>query len=111
MSSTIADPRADAMKYLNEHKVLRLFDILGAKIAYLKPEDPNAFIVSELNKISAMMSRNQHVTLFTEQDLEIMYGVFDITSRGFLTQDQYTSGKRTIFMLAYPCYIVLLNSL
>ena len=89
--ATISDPRAEAMEYLNQHKVIRLFEILGAKLAYLKPEDPNGFLAAELSKISAMQSRGQPVTIFSEQDLDVMFTVFDITNRGYLTQQQYAS--------------------
>lgn len=96
MSDAIGDPRKDAVEYLESHKVFRLFDIIGAKLTYAKPEDPNAFIVSELSKMAAMASRGQPVTVFTEQDIEVMFTVFDITNRGYLTQPQYSSALAAV---------------
>ena len=96
MSDGIADPRRDATEYLESHKVFRLFEIIGAKLTFAKPEDPNAFIVSELNKMAAMASRGQPVTVFTEQDIEVMFTVFDITNRGYLTQPQYSSALAAV---------------
>ena len=92
----IADPRADALAYLEEHKLIRLFHLLGSKLAYMKPDDPNTFLASELNKISAMSSRGQAVSIFSEQDLEMMFTVYDITSRGYLTQVQYTTAVAAV---------------
>ncbi len=64
MSKTIVDPRAEAMKYLNEHRLLALFDILGAHLAKEKPESPNDFILDELNRIAQLKSSGQMVCLF-----------------------------------------------
>ena len=47
----VKDQRADAMKYLEKHKILKLFDILGAKLVKRKPTFPNEFLVSELETI------------------------------------------------------------
>ena len=57
----IGDPRGDALAYLEQHKLLRLFNILGAKLACEKPEDPNAFLLAELSKASVMAARGQPV--------------------------------------------------
>lgn len=57
----IRDPRGEALAYLEQHKLLRLFNILGAKLACEKPEDPNAFLLAELSKAAVMSSRGQPV--------------------------------------------------
>jgi hypothetical protein len=58
------DPREEALKYLDQHKLIRLFDILGAKLAYLKPENPNDFLILELTKVAGQLSRNQPVSVY-----------------------------------------------
>ena len=63
--------------------------MLGAKIALSKPNDPNDFIVQELSKISALIQRGQPVTLFSEKDIQTMFGFFDITGKGTVNQQQY----------------------
>eukprot|EP01036_Dinobryon_divergens_P004786 gene4786-6349_t len=85
----IKDPRADAMSYLDKHKIRQLFGLLGAKVAFSRPEDPNAFLSAELLKVSAMLSRGQPVTLFSEKDISTMFSIFDITGRGYINQTQY----------------------
>jgi hypothetical protein len=91
-----ADPRKEALEYLEQHKLLRLFDLLGAKLAVAKPDNPNAFLLTELNKISALVSRDQPVTIFSEQDLEVMFTVYDITKRGWVSQAQYTTALQAV---------------
>ena len=57
----VRDMRGEALAYLEQHKLLRLFNILGAKLACEKPEDPNAFLLSELSKAAVMNARGQPV--------------------------------------------------
>ena len=61
MSSVIVDQRAEANKYIQEKKINKLFDILGAQLARQKPEDPNEFLVNELKRISDLKANNQTV--------------------------------------------------
>lgn len=69
MSKTIVDPRAEAMKYLNDHRLLALFDILGARLAKEKPENPNDFILEELNRVSQMKANGQPVRIATSSHM------------------------------------------
>ena len=48
MSGAIRDQRKEALAYLEDKKVLRLFDALGVRLAQEKPESPNDFLISEL---------------------------------------------------------------
>lgn len=59
----IVDPRAEAMKYMDEHKVQVLFDLLGTRLARERPENPNEFIVQELKKIYTLKAANQPVSI------------------------------------------------
>ena len=63
----IVDKRGEALAYLQKHKLLQLFEIIGAKIACEKPSDPNAFMLAELSKAQVMASRGQPVALFQEK--------------------------------------------
>ena len=93
---SISDPRLESLAYLEKHKLMRLFDILGAKLVYDKPDDPNAYLLTELNKIVGMVSRKQPVLLFSEQDINTMFTVFDITNKGHLNQAQYTKALNAV---------------
>ena len=84
-----ADPRIQAMEYLEKHKINMLFEIIGSKLAVLKPEDPNKFIVTELSKIASSKGRGESVLLFDEKDMKTLFQIFDITGRKFLTSPQY----------------------
>jgi hypothetical protein len=36
------------------------------------------------------------VTLFSEKDIEVMFGVFDLTNRGYVTQLQYLKALNSV---------------
>jgi Ca2+-binding EF-hand superfamily protein len=85
--------------------------MLGAKLAFAKPDNPNEFLKNELNKIKEMKKNGEpvsksilgkvlkvfirlfQVTLFSEEDLVTMFSIFDITGRGYITQLQYKRGN------------------
>lgn len=70
-------------------------------MAMSKPGDPNDFLVQELSKIQALMQRGQPVTLFSEKDIQTMFGFFDITGKGSITQEQYFKALNAVG-IAYP---------
>jgi len=96
----IVDKRGEALAYLQKHKLLQLFEIIGAKIACEKPTDPNAFMLAELSKAQVMASRGQPVALFAEKDLDVMFGVFDLTNKGFVNQAQYLKALEAVGIAA-----------
>ena len=63
--------------------------MLGTKLAHKKPSDPNAFLISELTKMSEMKKAGTPITLFEESDIITMFSVFDITGRGYVDHTQY----------------------
>eukprot|EP01031_Cornospumella_fuschlensis_P037720 gene37720-45824_t len=87
--STIRDPRKDAVEYMEQKNVFKLFDILGAQLAREKPENPNEFLVSELKRIAKLKESGKPVTLFTKEDVDTMFTTFDVTNRGYVTPQQY----------------------
>jgi hypothetical protein len=92
----IRDMKGEATAYLEKHNLINLFEILGAKIACEKPENPNEFMLTELTKAQVMNSRGQPVALFQEKDIEVMFGVFDLTNRGFVNQTQYLKALNAV---------------
>ena len=140
------------MAYLEKHKIPRLFEILGVKLAqqvgvcltqtwetesflgvtfeqstahliYVqKPASPNDFIIEELSDIAESKSKTQpvgvattwavqvysclasqimtkqllspaQVSIFNDDDIDIIFGIFDVTNRGYLDSTQLTKGN------------------
>jgi hypothetical protein len=85
-------PHEEALEYLQHHNLIKLFEILGAKIAYQKPADANAFLVSEIKLIKALKNEGRKYALFDETDIEAIFSSFDLTRRGYITKAQYEKG-------------------
>lgn len=96
MSVNIRDQRKEALEYLEDKKVLRLFDTLGVRLAQEKPESPNDFLLSELRAMQALKSENKQAKLFTDSDIENMFDIFDITGRGYLDNAQVEKALQAV---------------
>jgi len=69
----VKDQRAEAMRYLEKKKILKLFDLLGAKLVKNKPERPNEFLISELEKILEAKTMNEPVDYSVEQFVSVYF--------------------------------------
>lgn len=86
-------PQEEALKYLEKHRMIKLFDFLGAKIASQQPDDVNGFLKEEIQRIIEAKANGKKYTIFDEVDVNALFASFDITQRGYLTQLQYEKGK------------------
>eukprot|EP01038_Epipyxis_sp_PR26KG_P010636 gene10636-14283_t len=90
------DQRADALAYLKKHKLLKLFEYLGAVTANKKPSDINEFLLGELSSIADLRASKLPVTLFSETDVENLFSIFDLTNRGYITKAQYMKALQAV---------------
>merc|ERR1712224_392808 len=86
------DPREKAEKYMEKHKILKLFEELGTAVIYERPADPNAFLIEELKKKTAKKTAH----FFSEQDVKTMFSMFDTTQKGHISKDQYAQALRSL---------------
>lgn len=105
--SELKDPRAEATAYLTQHSVLPLFNSLGTKLMYSKPEDPNAFLLNELKAIQsanksskgpasgALIAGTGATSFFTAGDVSTMFGMLDPTGSGTITSEQYGNALKS----------------
>lgn len=70
------DPKEVTLKYLEDNKVDRLFEILTSKVIFSKPNDPNQFLIDELNKMIELRENKQPVR-YSELDLYLVL-VFNV---------------------------------
>ncbi len=63
--------------------------MLGTKLAYKKPSDPNEFLINELTMIYEKQKAGAPVTIWEESDIITMFSIFDITGRGYVDHIQY----------------------
>jgi hypothetical protein len=74
--------------------------MLGAKLAFLKPDNPNEFLLEELRRIQQMKANNEPITLFTDSDFINLFSIFDLTGRGYITQLQYARGLSFLTLIS-----------
>ena len=92
--STFPDPRVEAREYLQSKGVLDLFQELGTLLMYHKPTDPRSFLIEQLQilqekqKLEVLGS-----SIFTQEDIKTMFGMFDPTGKGSINGDQCKQGR------------------
>lgn len=52
--------------------------------------------------IAQTKQNGQPVTLFTKEDIEIMFTTFDITGRGYCSSSQLKRGKKFNYIYIFP---------
>lgn len=90
------DPREDAKAYMKEHSITKLFQELGTRVMYHRPEDPNNFLLEVLGSLSAAKKQGVHAAFFTPQDLDAMFSLYDPTDRGHISRGQYQDALKTL---------------
>ena len=89
MADKYPDPRKDADEYLEAHKVKPLFQELGTRLMFERPEDPNAFLIKQLTQMQKLQNQDKPVLFFSETDVTTMFEMFDPTGRGSIDTKQY----------------------
>merc|ERR1711865_381306 len=71
-------------KYLADKRIAPLMERLSAAVLFHRPEHPREFVLEQLRKI-----KDGQETLYSEEDLKVMFGMFDLTRRGYISKAQY----------------------
>ena len=95
----MSHPHEKAAAYLQEHNIIKLMDILGAKIAFHQPDDINAFILQELKNIKEIKDEGKKYALFDEKDIESVFLSFDLTRKGYISRTQYDQGNNNFYFI------------
>merc|ERR1712167_138015 len=61
-------------KYLADKKIAPLLERLSAAVLFHRPEHPREFVLEQLRKI-----KSGEETLYSDEDLKVMFGMFDLT--------------------------------
>ncbi|WIA19360.1 hypothetical protein OEZ85_003988 [Tetradesmus obliquus] len=86
------DPKAKTQEYLEQHKLAELMEGLLAELMYNKPANPKQYIVMQLEKVKVAGTK----PLLNKQDLDTMFGMFDVTNRGAVTEQQARNALKTV---------------
>merc|ERR1712054_540024 len=91
MAALGPDQAEKSREYLTEKRVPQLLQRLSAAVLFHRPDDPRAFLLQQLEALKSGQDM-----LFTEEDLQTMFGMFDIVRKGTITADQYKQAMSTL---------------
>merc|ERR1712195_37626 len=84
-------------KYLTDKRIAPLLERLSAAVLFHRPENPREFVLEQLRKI-----KSGEETLYSEEDLKVMFGMFDLTRRGWISKQQYSQAMSILSTEAAP---------
>merc|ERR1712146_61629 len=89
--STPVDQNEVVRSYLQEKRVPQLLQRLSAAVLFHRPDDPRAFLLKQLEALKSGQDM-----LFTDEDLQTMFLMFDIVRKNSITVDQYKQAMGTL---------------
>ena len=103
-ADTTAGPHeTETLKYLKEHKVMELFHNLTAALVYHRPDDPRVFMrdhIQQLQKAKSDPDENPP-TFIDDSNIRSVFGMLDITKRGYITHEQYLEAMKNFGVTQY----------
>merc|ERR1711967_221337 len=76
---------------LAQKRIPQLLQRLSAAVLFHRPDDPRAFLLKQLEALKSGQDM-----LFTDEDLQTMFGMFDIVRKGTITVGQYKQAMSTL---------------
>jgi adenylate kinase len=109
--STRTSPKDEALDYWENKGVSHLFEFLTTRLLVEKPDNPNQFILAEINKIEKLKSQGRPAVEYNEDELCTMFLAFDVTSKGSISAAQYTQGQLNYnnYYITILLYIMITN--
>uniref|UniRef100_A0A7S0YGA8 EF-hand domain-containing protein n=1 Tax=Polytomella parva TaxID=51329 RepID=A0A7S0YGA8_9CHLO len=92
LSEDPRDPRVQAKKYLEKHKIPQLLEAMSAQLLYHKPEDHRKYLIDYLEGVKI----HGTPSLLLPDDFAAMFEMFDITKRGLISLEQANKALKII---------------
>ena len=89
------DPSLQAERYMSEHKLLGLFELMGESLVRSKPADPRAFLVSLLQSLKDAPDPTSPLNFFDGDDVDALFNMYDASKTG-LTPPQCREALRAM---------------
>ncbi|PIK62828.1 putative EF-hand calcium-binding domain-containing protein 10 [Apostichopus japonicus] len=96
-------PRASESKdYLQQHKIMELFDNLTAQLVFNRPDNPKEFMANYIQTLKESRTANMNFPcIFDETNIGSVFGMLDPTKKGFITFAQYKEAMVTMGCVGY----------
>ncbi|WAR25582.1 EFC10-like protein [Mya arenaria] len=87
----------ETRQYLQEHRVLELFNNLTSQLIFSRPGDPKKFMIETLERLQkSKNTKRDYPCLFDDSNIQSVYGMLDPTNRGYITLKQYCEALDTL---------------
>lgn len=100
---TASWPREDETNiYLQNHRILELFNNLTSQLIFKRPADPKKFMIETLERLQkSQTTKRDYPCLFDDSNVQSVYGMLDPTNRGYITLKQYCEALETLGIKGY----------
>nr|XP_022302995.1 EF-hand calcium-binding domain-containing protein 10-like [Crassostrea virginica] len=96
-STTSVGRDVEAREYLEQHRVLELFNNMTSQLIYNRPENPKKYMIDLLEKLQrSRATKHDYPCLFDDTNIQSVYNMLDPTNRGFITMQQYKEAMDTL---------------
>lgn len=89
------DPQVQSAQYLEQHKLLPLFEMMGQMLVSEMPDDPRAFLVEQLEKLQSSADKTSPMNVFSEEEIDTLFAMFDLSKQG-ITRAQCRAALNSI---------------
>ncbi|KAI9105737.1 hypothetical protein DFS34DRAFT_600667 [Phlyctochytrium arcticum] len=86
----------DAAAYLAKNRVPQIMQQMLCATLFEQPDDPKEFMVRKLEEMRNARARGQALSVFTRTDFQGLFRIFDVTGRGYITEEQYVEAMKSI---------------
>jgi len=76
------DPSLQAEKYLKEHKLMALFELMGEQLMRDRPADPRKYLVEVLMRLKELPDPASPLNFFDPNDVETLFSMYDASMKG-----------------------------
>tara|TARA_B110001452_G_scaffold183921_1_gene154592 strand:- start:220 stop:888 length:669 start_codon:yes stop_codon:yes gene_type:complete len=100
------DPQVQSALYLEQHKLLPLFEMMGQMLVSEMPDDPKAFLVEQLEKLQSSADKTSPMNVFSEEEIDTLFAMFDLSKQG-ITRAQCRAALNSIGLegVEVPTYV------
>ncbi|KAH3821003.1 EF-hand calcium-binding domain-containing protein 10-like [Dreissena polymorpha] len=93
---TIPLREEETRTYLQDHKILELFNNMTSQLIFHRPADPKKFMIETMERLQkSQATKRDYPCLFDDSNIQSVYGMLDPTNRGYITLQQYNEALET----------------
>jgi len=77
-----SDPAFQAEKYMTQHKLNALFELLGEQLVRARPDDPREFLAQALQQLKDKPDPTSPLNFFEPDDVDTLFHMYDACNLG-----------------------------